>query len=185
VTLYGALLFVHVAAALAMAGALVGEELALRLLPREATPQGLRSALGTLRRPLRLGMVAMIALLISGVFLMRMMWGPAPWLIVALGLLALLPGLSFVTQRRVRALNRAALTEGDSAVLRDTVRRSMLRVLAVSNHLRGLVVLGIVFLMTAKPAREVALVPALVVVALGGAIALRGRAPNSSREKAA
>jgi len=151
VTLYGTLLFVHVAAALAMGGALVAEELALRLLPREVTAQGLRGALGALRRPLRLGMLAMIALLISGVFLMRTMWGPAPWLIVALALLALLPGLSVVTQRRVRALNRALPAQADDAVLPDTVRRSTLRVLAVSNHLRSLVVVVIVFLMTVKP----------------------------------
>jgi hypothetical protein len=176
-------LFVHVAAALAMAGALIAEEFALRPLPREITAHGLRRGISELRRPLRLGMFAMIALLISGVFLMRMSWGPVPWLIVALGLLALLPVLSWLTQRSVRTLMRAAPEDGDAAVLSDAVRESTLHALEVSNHLRSLVVLGIVFLMTAKPVRGVALVPALVVVAVGGLVALTSRRRGRSRSR--
>lgn len=164
-SLYGALLFLHVAAALALCAALFGEYLAFALVRDASTAGGSERAFATLARSHRLGMVGMVTLLPSGGVLMRLVWGPVPWLLVAFALLLVLPLLGGLTLRCLRAIRRLAKdeqAEGELAarrLLNGPLLRQSLRV-------RSVVVLGIVFLMTVKPGLDTALLAALVVTAL-------------------
>lgn len=110
-------------------------------------------------------MAAMLTLLVSGAALMKLTWGPVPWLLVSLGLLATLPLVGRVTLLRVREAVRATQRERDPARVAAVLERLKAPALRVSVRLRGIAVLGIVFLMTVKPALGTALLSAGVVAA--------------------
>ena len=166
-TIYGGLLFLHVLAAMALAAALLGEHLALGFVRAASSGPELRRALGALRPPLRLGIGAMLTLVLSGGALMKMSWGAAPWLLVALGLLAALPVLGRLTARRLRTLLRASADAHTAERVLAGLEPRKASVLELSLRLRVLIVVGIVFLMTVKPAPAAAFAAACVAAAIG------------------
>lgn len=183
-TIYGGLLFLHVLAAMASAAALLGEQLALGFVRDASSGPELRRGLQALRPSLRLGMAAMLTLLLSGAALMKMSWGTAPWLLVAFGLLAALPLLGVLSARRLRTLLRASADAHAAEQVLAGLEPTKAFVLKLSLRLRVLIVLGIVFLMTVKPALSVALAVACVVATIGLLLIALGSREAAGRTRA-
>lgn len=81
---YSVLIFAHVLGAVALFAALGIEVVAFRRLRRARTADQARTWMGPLREAGRLGPVAMVTILIAGVWMMALRWGPEPWILTAL-----------------------------------------------------------------------------------------------------
>jgi hypothetical protein len=149
-TIYSAVLFVHVASALGIFAALSFEAATLRRL--RASP-GSREARVWLEYSPDLpawGLAAFVFMLFSGIYLATEMSGwPLAWVRVAMGTLILLAPLGGISGRKMRAIRLACAANqaeqpGFPGMLRDPF-------LKFSINLRIALVLGVVLLMTSKP----------------------------------
>jgi hypothetical protein len=180
-SLYVALLFLHVVGAVALGVILCFEMAAIIGLRRAATTTEAAQWLSLLRTPRALGRPAGPTVLLSGIYMSVTRWGAQGWIIVALAAIVLIGVLeSALSSRRFVAITKSLESENGviSARMRGLLRDPMLK---LSISLRGGLFLGIVFLMCTKPG----VVPALGVVALslvaGSAAALPGRSRRLTR----
>ncbi|HEU4698551.1 MAG TPA: hypothetical protein VFS40_05190 [Gemmatimonadales bacterium] len=178
-TFYQITLFLHVSAALGMFAALGIEWAAAAPLRRAASAEEARPWLRLLRAPGRLGGPAALLLLATGMYMTRTTWGRQAWIGLALlGLVLLAVLAAGVTGRRLAALARALHSGAPAAGA--PLGRLEDPALVVSLRLRTTLALGIVFLMTSKPAAGLALAAMGTALALGlawSALAL-GRRPE-------
>lgn len=186
--LYPLLVFFHVLGAVGLFAALGIEAVAVARLGRTDAIEGARDALGLLRVNDRLGGVGMLVLLASGAWMMALTWGAQPWLsaaFVAIVFMGIAGGA--VSSRRIRRL-RAALAAERGAALSEpfrTLRSSV--ALTVSLRVRLAIGVGILALMTLKPAAlgSALLVLAAVAAGLVASLPLAGaRAPAAQRSGA-
>jgi hypothetical protein len=186
--LYQILLFLHVTAAVTMFAAWGADGVVLSQLRRAATLEAVRSAAAQRARWGRLAPVSMLATLGTGIWMMGLSWGPQAWLMTAVvGLVAII--IAGVGPERREAVRLAAILAGragdarggagaggtgtppgvsadrDAGVDMSAVRRSS-GALAGWLSLRVALGVGIVALMTAKPAA----LPAVQI--LGAALAI-------------
>ena len=155
------------------------ETVAVRRLQRAPTVDEARTWSGALREGGRVGLIAMVTLLIAGVWMMAIRWGPEPWVVVSLagvGLMAILGGT--LTRRAMRRLGSSP-AEG-SVRLPTAVQTIIGRSLVVSLWLRVAIAVGILGLMTVKPEApgSLAILGAAVVVGLG--VGIRRRRPEAA-----
>jgi hypothetical protein len=149
-SLYGLVLFLHVAAVLALFVCLSFEALSLFLLRRASTLAEARLWVQPVPRlPLWTGVSALV-ILVSGIYLaMRMSAFGQAWIdLTIVALLAIAP-LGALTGKRMRTI-RQALTNA-STLERDLISRLDDSLLQVSLSMRICIFLGIVLLMAAKP----------------------------------
>jgi hypothetical protein len=169
---YSIAMLVHIVGALGFGVALGLEWTGLRQLRSAASPEAIRAWIGILQRALGVGFVAMLATVITGIYMMARVWGPEPWLSVTLGSLGLLIGLTVaLTRPRMRAIGRAlAAGHGQmSPTFRGLVNHPLLW---VSIQTRAAVTLGIILLKIAKPELGGSLLIVGVALVLGVASAL-------------
>ena len=174
-SLYSTWVFLHVSAALAMFAALGLEWTVIHGFSRATTVAQLRDCLRPLGAVRRLGGPAALVLLATGIYMGMSHWGEQRW--IGLGLLGLLlmAGLGAgLSGRRLGALVRAVPAEDGPipAALRPLLHDPRFR---LSAWLRTMLGLGVVFLMTVKPAPGVALTAFAVSIVLGLVAGLRGR----------
>lgn len=152
--LYAVIVFVHVLGAVTLFAAWGFEAAAIADLRSEHTGGGERSfGLARLRLGVRLAQVGMLTALATGAWMMWARWGQQAWMATAIIGLVVIAVISVVASRRAR-LRRAA------------ERPAAIQLLASSLTLRASIGVGIVGLMTAKPATTGS---ALI---LGGSVAL-------------
>ena len=148
--LYSIALFLHVLGALGLFIALGVEWTSLRNLPRATTVGEARGWLGLFLLLRRIYPWSFVTILLTGIYMMAVSWGGAPW--IALGLLAMLaiPALGAgMTARRVREIGP---TLGEADQLDISLRTRLTDpILRLSLRLRIGLAVGIVFLMTVKP----------------------------------
>jgi zinc transporter ZupT len=149
-TLYSAVLFVHVLSALGVFAALCLEAVALLHLRRATTASEAQLWLEFAPGLTALTAASFLLLLLSGIFMTTQSseWMLA-WVRVALGALLLLGPLGAFTGRKMRAIrNACAANDRNGSDLIPRLRDPFLK---FSMNIRIAVVLGIVLLMTAKP----------------------------------
>jgi hypothetical protein len=101
-------------------------------------------------------------------------WGGAAWIIVGFGAMLLLLPLGAVGGLRIAAIGRAVVAE--SGPLTPAIRQQLHHpLLWVSVQTRVAIVLGIVFLMTVKPALAGALLTIGIAIVLGLAASMTAR----------
>jgi hypothetical protein len=177
---YSLALFFHVLGALGVFVALGLEWTSLRQMRRATTAEQVREWMRVSRGAGRVGMAAMLMLLVSGFYMMATVWGGVPWITVALGAIILLVVLGVaLSGPRMAAIRRAVSVEHGpvSATLHHLSHHPLLW---ISIQTRGAIALGIVFLMTVKPELSEALLTIGVAIVLGLAAAL----PIAGRERA-
>lgn len=149
-TLYTAVLYIHVVSALGIFAVLSFEAATLRRLRSSTDSRDARIWLGYSPDLTAWTLTAFIFMLFSGIYLTSGMsgWGLA-WPRVAIGSLFLIAPLGGIANRKMRAIKLVCGTDhpDDSAVLAK-LRDPFLR---LSINLRIALVLGIVLLMAAKP----------------------------------
>jgi hypothetical protein len=149
-TIYSAVLFVHVVSALGIFAALSFEAATLRRLRGSTGSREARVWLGYSPDLPAWGLAAFVFMLFSGIYLATEMSGwMLAWVQVAMGTLILLAPLGGVSARKMRAIRLACAAEdAEDASLPTIVRDPFLK---LSINLRIALVLGVVLLMTSKP----------------------------------
>jgi hypothetical protein len=177
---YSIVLFVHIAGALGFFVALSVEWISVAQLRGATTAEQVRAWMRVATGVRRLGMASMLALLVSGFFMMAIAQIGGAWLIVAFWSLVVLAVLAVTLSfKRMGAITRAMSTEAGivSASLRQLLRHPLLW---IAIHIRVAIALGIVFLMTVKPDVGGSLLTIGGATVLGLALAL----PRAGRERA-
>jgi hypothetical protein len=152
-TLYSAVLFVHVVSALGIFAALSLEAVTLLHLRRSATASEARFWMELTPELPFWAIGSLVFLLFSGIFMTTQMSGwTLAWPRAAVGALLLIGPLGGVTGRKMRAMRLAcASNTADELDLLEKLRDPFLK---VSMSMRIALVMGIVLLMTAKPGWE-------------------------------
>lgn len=150
-SLYSIALFLHIVGTLGFFAALGLEWITVMLFQRASTAEQIRDWQGSSSKMRRVGMIAMLMLLLAGIYMMATVWHGVAWLwvsFVAIILLMIIMGR--VTAPRMKAVGKAVKeTSGTLSVeTQNLLRDSMLR---VGIQARIIIALGIVFLMTVKP----------------------------------
>jgi hypothetical protein len=179
--LYSVALFVHILGALGLFMALGLEWAGLRQLRRAATAEQARAWLSAVAVLPRLYAPAATAILLSGLYMIATAWSwTVGWPGVALAALVLLAALgAALTGRRMAAIGRAVAAESGpvSPALRQRLHDP---VLWTSVQTRLAIAVGIVFLMTIKPA----LGGALLAIGVAALLGLAATIPAWGRDRA-
>lgn len=176
---YSIALFLHDVGVLGFFVALGLEWTSLRRLRRATTAEQVREWVRVPAEMGRVGMIAMVTLLATGFYMMVTVWGGVAWIMVTLGALVLLILLGMVlTRRRMTAIGRTVGAERGpvSPALRKLLHDPLL---PISIQTRVAIALGIVFLMTVKPA----LIGALLTIGVAMVLGLASALPILRRER--
>jgi hypothetical protein len=170
---YSIALFLHIVGALGFFVALGLEWTGLWQLRSATTSEQDRAWMRIAKNARRFGLVSILTTLISGSYLMATVWDMVAWINVSLGALVLGVVLTFaLIGPRMAAIERALTTEYRpvSYTFQNLVNHPLLW---ISIQTRVAIALGIVFLMTAKPAIGGSLLTIGVAIVLGLVSALR------------
>ena len=175
-TLYSLVLFVHVAAVLALCAALSVEILSLHQMRAATTLTEVRRSIQLVPGLPVLTAGSALAIFLSGVYLtLRMSAFELAWPKVTIGALLLIAPLGAVTGRRMRAIRH---TCAEAKVITQVLVRGLRDpFLKVSLGIRTGVFLGIVLLMSAKPefGESIIIVGASVILGLLSSLLVRRR----------
>jgi hypothetical protein len=148
---YSTALFLHIVGALGIFAALGLEWTGLRQIRAAAAPEPVRAWLLILKGASRVGLVSMLAVIVSGIYMMATAWGPAAWIIVTIAALVLVIALALaLSGPRLAAIGRA-LAAQPGRLPPTFIGLANNPLLWVSIQTRVAIVLGIVFLKVAKP----------------------------------
>jgi len=177
---YSINLFLHIVGALGICVALGLEWTGLSQIRSAVTLQQVRGWMGILKNVRRVGFASMLTTVITGIYMMVVVWGGKAWIIVTVGSLVLLIGLAqVVTAPRMLAIGQALVKEKDrlSKTFYNLVNHPLL---SISIQIRVAITLGIVFLKIAKPDLGGSLLTIVIAIILGFVSAL----PMPLRERA-
>lgn len=181
--LYPFLIFLHVLGAVGIFAATGIEVAAHRRLRRADTVERALSETGILERPPAAAHLGMVAVLVTGIWMMVARWGPEPWMVTALIGIAVNIGLFLTLTRSALRRLEAALSE----VPREPGQawRELLHepALDLSLWLRLAVLVGIVGLMTLKPALLGSVILMATAVVAGLIAGLRSGPPPASNRR--
>jgi hypothetical protein len=164
-TLYSIALFLHVVGALLVFVTLTVEGIALRQLRRATTIEAAQAAAASLRLNRIVGPLSALGVLVPGLYMTATTWGWVAWIVVALVAYVAIAGLGAVNGIRIQALER-------SQELLAGIRNP---IFLISWLTRVGIALGIVFLMTVKPAAAAAVLAMLLAAAAGAALGVSRR----------
>ena len=178
IPIYQLALFVHILGAFGLVAAITLEASAQWGLRRAATAEEARARLAGMRVIQRLAPASLGSILLTGLYMMAVAWGPKGWIVAAFAgllMIGLVGGLVTGVQmgRLGPAVGRASGPLSDELLgrLRDPA-------LVISLRTRAAIVLGILFLMTLKPS----LLPSVVTLLVAGGIGLiAGQIPSTGR----
>jgi hypothetical protein len=161
-TLYSIALFLHIVGAILLFVTLTVEGIVLRQLHRAVTREAAQGAAAMLQLNRIVGPVSALAVLIPGLYMTATNWGWAGWIVVALASWLGVAVLGAVNGIRILALER-------SQALLTGIRNPMF---LVSWFTRVGIALGVLFLMTNKPAAAAAVIQILLAAAVAAALGL-------------
>lgn len=167
--LYNTVLFLHIVGAMAMFAAVGLEWTGLRPLRRATTREGVQTWLRVLRPASRLGPASMLTLLLTGFYMTAALRTRMAWVMVSMAALIVLGILAGgLTGRRIQAIRRQLAAAEPGALSPELQRLVRHPALWISLQLRAGLFLGIVFVMTTKPA----MLGSLLTLAVAAAAAL-------------
>ncbi len=173
-------IFIHVVGGIGMCVALGVEWAALWQLGNAFQPEQVRAAMGIFKGANRVGFISMFINVLVGLYMIWIEWGFVAWIIVSLVALFLVIVLNAaVTRPRMVAVGRALAAEkGMLSKTFHSLANNPLLWFSVQS--RVVIVLGITFLMIAKPELTVSVITLGVSIVLGLASAI----PFLRRERA-
>ncbi len=169
---YSIALFLHIVGVLGIFVALGLEWTGLWQIRSAMSPEQVRTWMGILKSTRGVGFASMVTTLITGIYMMVMVWGVVAWISVTMGALVLVILLSLMlTGPRMAAVGRALAT-GKGTLSTTFHSLASHPLLLISINTRVAIALGIVLLKTAKPGLAGSLLTIGVAIALGIAAAL-------------
>jgi hypothetical protein len=167
---YSIALFLHIVGALGVFVSLALEWVNLQQLQRLTTAEQVGEWFKGSARGRWLAGISFLLILIPGFYMTAMAWGGAMWISVALGALVLMGALGgILTGPRMAAIKKSIATE-NGPTSSDLYRLLHHPLLWVSLQTRVGIALGIVFLMSVKPALTGSLITLAVAIVLGLAL---------------
>jgi hypothetical protein len=157
--------FLHVSGALGFFTALGLEWISLYQARRVPTIEGLHPWLRLARNSYRVGMPSMIVLLLTGLHMMRQVWGGVAWILVSLATLALIIVVVLTLIRPHMAAIGRSLAGAQGAISPALQLRHPR--LWIAMQVRFGLALGIVYLMTVKPGLNDSLLALGIFLGLG------------------
>lgn len=136
--IYSIALFLHIVGALALFATLALEWVGLLKIRNAASSEQVRIWLGVLYGASKAGFPSMLVTVVTGVYMMVVVWGQTPWLVTTVGALVLMIVLARAAAPRVKVLGKSSGAVNDLLLL-------------VSVQTRSAIALGIIFLKVAKP----------------------------------
>lgn len=171
-SLYSVAVFLHVAGALGLFAALGLEWAGIRNLRVSVTTSQAREWLKLLLGLRLVERPAVLALLVTGVYLIGATGGGRPWIGLGLAGLIVIAALGeLLTGRRLRRVGLRTLAE-DGPVTPAFARQLTDPLLTLSACVRTALALGIVFIMSTKPDRAGAVAALMIALVLGFAAGL-------------
>jgi hypothetical protein len=165
-TLYSIALFFHIAGALGVFAALALDWVGIANLRRAHTVEQVRDWAGVYGIIRVLGGASVAALLIFGLYMTAVSWGPTGW--VGIGLLSLLFIAVFGAVSGIRLSRVLAAAGSGEGALEGDLRRALGAPLFVASvRVRTAVALGVVFMMTVKPDAVGSVAIIVIALALG------------------
>ena len=170
-TLYSIALFLHIAGALGVFAALALDWVGIAGLRRARTLEQVREWAGVYALIRALGAGSVAALLVFGLYMTAVTWGPTGW--IAIGFLSLLSIAVLGAVSGVRLSRILAATGSGQGILGEELRAQLRAPLFVASvRLRTALALGVVFVMTIKPEAVGSLLVVAIALALGLASAV-------------
>jgi hypothetical protein len=183
--LYSIALFLHIVGALGVFVSLALEWISLQQLQRLTTVEQVTEWFKGSGGGRWMGGISFLLILIPGFYMTATAWGGVMWISVALGALILLGALGgILTGPRMAAIKRGMATES-GPISSDLYRLLHHPLLWVSVQARVAIALGIVFLMSVKPALVGSLITIGVALILGLAWSLATTGRGRQQEVAA
>jgi len=165
-TLYSIALFFHIAGALGVFAALALDWVGITSLRRARTAEQVREWAGVYGIIRALGAASVAALLVFGLYLTAVTWGPTGF--ISLLFIAVLGAVSGIRLSRI-----LATTGSGQGSLGDDLRHKLQAPLFVASvRTRTAVALAVVFVMTVKPDAPASFLVVAVALALGIASAV-------------
>jgi hypothetical protein len=171
-TLYSIALFFHVVGALGLFVAMALEWVSLQQLQHVTTVEEVGKWFKSSSPMRSIGGISMLIILVAGIYMTIVAWGSAQWIAVAFISMIVMAGIGGVVNgTRMRAIRKGM--EGQSGPISTDLARAIFHpALWMSMLTRVAIGLGIVFLMTVKPALMTALIVMVVAILLGLAASL-------------
>jgi hypothetical protein len=170
-TLYSIALFLHIAGALGVFAALALDWVGITNLRRARTAEQVRDWAGVYGVIRGLGAASVGALLVFGLYMTAVTWGPTGW--IGIGFLSLLFIAVLGAVGGVRLGRILAVAASGQGILAEELQGQLRAPLFVASvRARTAVALGVVFLMTVKPEAAVSLLVVGIALALGIASAV-------------
>jgi hypothetical protein len=169
---YSIALFLHIVGALGFFVVQGVEWIGLSQLRRARLPEEARAILGTVKSADRLGVVSMLTTVATGIYMLLTYWGWVAWIIVVLGALILeIVLFVMIAKPRMTVMEQVLTTEKGfvSQAFHELVNEP---VLWITIYTRTAILLGIVFLKSAKPDLDGSLLTIGIAILLGIASAL-------------
>lgn len=164
--LYNIALFLHVAGAMMLAGAVAAESVCLRDLRKASSMGNTADSLSAYAKASMTGEIGLAVILVPGIYMAVVAWPTAGW--VAVGFLALiLIGAigGSMTGKKIRVMKEeAAKTEDMTPEFR---KRLLDGSFVLSIRLRTFIILGVVFIMTVKPSLAGSIITLVISIVLG------------------
>ena len=172
-TLHTLLVFVHVTSAIALSAGNLISLFGLFALRRAQRVEQVRAILGLLALSEPVSAIALVLTPAAGITLTITAWGwRNGWITVALGSFVLLLSMGVITGLRRGAIARLVKEMPDGPLPESVEQRIHDPLLGTAVYMIVALLLGIVFLMTTKPALDGALMAIGVSVVLGAAASL-------------
>jgi len=179
-TLYSIALFFHIAGALGVFAALALDWVGIAKLRGARTVEQVREWAGVYGVIRALGAASVAALLIFGLYMTAVTWGPTGW--IGIGFLSLLFIAVFGVVSGIRLSRVFAAAGSGQGSLREDLRGALQSPLFVASvRARTAVALGVVFLMTVKPDGVGSLLVTVIALVLGIASAVPALRQGSLR----
>lgn len=174
---YSIALFLHIVGALGFFAALGLEWTGLWQIRSTIHPDQLRAWMRILNIATKEGFASMLAILISGFYMMATAWGGVPWIIVTLGALVLVIVLAQVFSRPQMAAIGHALASEKGQSLQTIHSLANHPLLWISIQTRVAIALGIVLLKTIKPdlGGSLLIIGVAIILGLASALLMRRR----------
>ena len=170
-TLYSIALFFHIAGALGVFAALALDWVGITKLRGVRTVEQVREWAGVYGIVRALGGASVAALLIFGLYMTAVTWGPTGW--IGIGFLSLLFIAVFGAVSGIRLSRVLAAAGSGQGSLGEDLRRALQAPLFVASvRARTAVAIGVVFLMTVKPDAVGSLLVTVIAFILGIASAV-------------
>jgi len=161
---YSITLFLHIVGALALFVTLAFEWIGLLQIRKAVSSEQVRTGLGVLSRASKVGFPSMLATVVTGVYMMVVVWGRASWLMTTVGALVLMIVLARAAAPRLKALGQSLGAVNDP-------------LLWVSVQTRSAIALSITYLKITKPdwAGSLLTIGAAVVLGIVSALLMSRR----------